>query len=242
MTLAVADQVIMKDGTIYKGKIEVDTEKAVIIGNPPFDPTAYLLKAEDIDKIIYEQYHPNPPAERKRGFLIESRVSGNVFSSDQLSFGPATSLYEGVGFRVHPLLELDGGVDWTPFLRAKNPFSVSDGATKRQYQDFWQYSPVFSARIYPFFNKKWKTEPYVTAGYSWNHQIPKGSGDSFTGSGWLVGWGAIRPITTHLFLEGRFIYEDSTYDTVQFLGRQGSIQPHIDQNVYSFSLGVSYRL
>lgn len=38
-----ADQVIMKDGTVYKGKIQIDTDKAVLIGNPPFDPTSYML-------------------------------------------------------------------------------------------------------------------------------------------------------------------------------------------------------
>src|ERR1035438_9370153 len=83
---AFADQVIMKDGTVYKGKIQIDTDKAVLIGNPPFDPTAYLLKTEDIEKIIYEEYRLSPPAERKRGFTTEVRVNGHVSSSDQLSF------------------------------------------------------------------------------------------------------------------------------------------------------------
>jgi len=239
---AFADQVIMKDGTVYKGKIMIDTDKAILIGNPPFDPNSYLLQSEDIEKVIYEEYHPNPPAERKRGLTVESRLNGNVVSSDQLSEGTSPSLYMGLGFRVHPLVELDGGLDWTPSMHSSDAFSVSDGTTTRRYEDFWQYSAVFSARIYPFYEKKWKTEPYLTAGYSWNHQIPKGSGDSFTGSGWQAGFGAIRPITTHLFLESRFVFQKISYDTIDFLGRSGSIQPTIDQNVYSFSVGASYRL
>ncbi len=72
--------------------------------------------------------------------------------------------------------------------------------------------------------------------------MPKASGDSLKGSGWHLGVGAIRPITTHLFLEGGFTFQKSTYDTVQFLGREGSIQPDIDQRSYSFSIGASYRL
>ena len=104
---ALADQVIMKDGTVYKGKIQIDTDKAVLIGNPPFDPTAYLLKTEDIEKIIYEEYHPNPPAERKRGFTVETRVNGHVSSSDELSYGTAASVYAGLGFRLHPALEIN---------------------------------------------------------------------------------------------------------------------------------------
>jgi hypothetical protein len=239
-----ADQVIMKDGTVYKGKIQIDTDKAILIGNPPYDPTSYLLKTEDIEKIIYEEYRPAPPAERKRGFTLEGRISGNVFTSDQLPLGPAASLYAGAGFRVHPMLELNGGVEWTPYAHASNTFTVteSNGNAWRQYDVFWQYSPVFSARIYPFFEKKWKTELYLTAGYSWSHQIPKDSGDSLKGSGWHIGFGAIRPLTTHLFLESRFVYQQFSYDTIQFLGQEGTIQPVIDQRVYSFSLGVSYRL
>ena len=26
---------------------------------------------------------------------------------------------------------------------------------------------VFAARLYPFYKKHWKVEPYLTAGYSW---------------------------------------------------------------------------
>jgi hypothetical protein len=242
LPFAIADQVIMKDGTVYKGKIMIDTDKAILIGNPPFDPNSYLLQSEDIEKVIYEEYHPNPPAERKRGLIVESRLNGNVVSSDQLSEGAAPSLYAGLGFRVHPLVELNGGVDWTPEIHSKDAFSVSDGTTTRRYEDFWQYSAVFSARIYPFYEKKWKTEPYLTAGYSWSHQIPKDSGDSLKGSGWHVGFGAIRPITTHLFLESRFVFQKMSYDTIDFLGRSGNIQPTIDHQVYSFSVGASYRL
>src|SRR5262249_45196683 len=82
---ALADRVIMKDGTIYKGKIMIDTDKAVLIGNPPFDPNSYLLQSVDIEKIIYEEYHPNTPAERKRGLTFETRVNGNFSSSDEMS-------------------------------------------------------------------------------------------------------------------------------------------------------------
>ena len=73
-------------------------------------------------------------------------------------------------------------------------------------------------------------------------EIPKDSGDSLKGSGWHFGFGAIRPVTTHLYLEARFAYEKLTYDTIQFLGREGGINPPIDQRAYAFSLGASYRL
>jgi hypothetical protein len=246
LSAARADQVIMKDGTVYKGKILIDTDKAILIGNPPFDPNSYLLQSEDIEKVIYEEYHPNPPAERKRGLTFEGRLNGQVTSSDQLDTGPAPSLYAGVGFRVHPFFELNGGLDWMPFAHAGDPFTVINGttteATTRQYQDFWQYSAVFSARFYPFYKQKWKDEPYLVAGYSWSHEMPKGSGDSLKGLGWHIGFGAIRPLTTHIFLEGRFIYQKMTYDTIHFLGQEGNIDPNVVQHNYSVSIGASYRL
>ncbi len=243
ISFAFADRVIMKDGTVYKGKILIDTDKALLIGNPPFDPNSYLLQAKDIEKIIYEQYHPNPPAERKRGLTFETRLSGNASSSDQLSVGPAPSLYAGLGFRVHPLVELNGGLDWTPSMRASDGFTVSEGTTTtRSYEDFWQYNAVFTLRLYPFYNRKWKTEPYVAAGYLWSREIPKGSGDSLKGSGWHIGVGAIRAVTTHIFLEGRFEMQKLSYGTIEFLGREGGISPEVDRRVYSFSLGASYRL
>ena len=237
-----ADQVIMKDGTVYKGKILIDTDKAVLIGNPPFDPNSYLLQSEDIEKIIYEEYHANPPAERKRGLTFETRLNGNVFSSDSLPSGPAPSLYAGLGFRVHPLFELNGGLDWTPAMHASDAFTVTDGTTTRRYEDFWRYHAVFSARFYPFYKQKWKTEPYVAAGVSWGRQIPKDSGDTLKGAGWHVGFGAIRPLTTHLFLEARFMFQKFSYDRIEFLGREGTFEPAVDQRVYSFSGGISYRL
>src|SRR5690242_8543000 len=92
---AFADTVIMKDGTVYKGKILIDTDKAVLIGNPPFDPNSYLLESKDIDTIVYEEYHANPPAERKRGLIFEGRLMGNVLSSQELSLSPTAGLYLG---------------------------------------------------------------------------------------------------------------------------------------------------
>jgi len=242
-----ADEVIMKDGTVYKGKILVDSDKAILIGNPPFDPNSYFLKTEDIAKIIYEQYHPNAPAERKRGLVLETRLDGQVVSSSLLPFSPAPGIYAGAGFRVHPAFEIDGGVEWNPALSASNGFAVSNStipatAQTRQYQDFFMYTGMVNGRFYPFYEKKWTTEPYLLAGYSWSNLIPKASGDNLTGSGWQLGFGLIRPLTTHLFLEARFAYQSSGFDTINFLGHQGSLQPEIEEHIFTFGTGISYRL
>jgi len=240
-----ADQVIMKDGTVYKGKIQLDTEKAVLIGNPPFDPTAYMLETKDIDKIIYEEYVPNSPAERKRGVMLLTRLQGDVFSSDQLPTKPAALFgFEG-GFRIHPFFELNGGLDWAPEMRAKNGLLISDTQTPpnvRQYESFRRLRGTVGGRIYPFFEKKWKPEPYLTAGYLWGKLMPAGSGDKLTGSGWWVGPGVIYPLNKHWYLDGRLVYESMTYDKIYFIGQEGTLNPSIHQKAYSTGIGISYRL
>ncbi len=238
-----ADQVIMKDGTVYKGKIMIDTDKAILIGNPPFDPNSYLLEAPDIAKIIYEQYHPNPPAERKRGLLVDTHLQGNTFSSSELSLSPAPSFYVGGGIRVHPFVEIDSGFDWLPELSASGGgLSVSDGTTTRFYQHFYGYNGVVGGRFFPFYKKKWTTEPYLKAGYSWGRLIPNGSGDTLKGSGWDIGIGAMRPLSTHFFLESRLQYQALSYDRINFLGNEGQISPVIKEHRISLSLGLSWRL
>jgi len=235
----------MKDGTVYKGKIQVDNGKAILIGNPPFDPTAYLLENKDIDKVIYEEYRQPPPAERKRGLQLETRVNGDVLSSSQLPLRAAPSLYVGAGFRVHPLIELDGGLDWAPDLYSSRGLLIATSgasAQSRGYQDFHMLRGVFAGRIYPFYQKSWKAEPYLTAGYSLGRLTPSGSGDTLKGAGWLIGFGALYPLTTHVFLEGRFAYEALSFDTINFLGQDGTLNPSIDEKNYTFSLGISWRL
>ncbi len=129
-----------------------------------------------------------------------------------------------------------------PGLQAKNTFEVSNGTTTRRYEDFEQYNFGFSIRVYPFYQKKWKTEPYLFSGAQWSRLSPKGSGDSLRGNGWQAGVGMLRPITQHLFLEGRLSYDSVTYDTIQFLGRKSGISPKVDQGAYSLQGGISYRL
>ena len=85
----------MKDGTVYKGKIMIDTDKAILIGNPPFDPNSYLLKSEDIDKIIYENIIPTRRLTQTRLTLKDAE---RMFFVNQLSNQPAPSLWQHRAF------------------------------------------------------------------------------------------------------------------------------------------------
>jgi hypothetical protein len=242
-----ADKVITKDGKTYTGKILIDTDKAVLIGNPPFDPNSTLIQAEDIKTIVYEEYHQVPPSERRRGITLGLMGSGNFFSSSELSLHPAGGLALEGGYRFHPLFELGAGAQWIPSVSASgNDFNIATStdpaAPTRSYHTFWQYALSVSGKLYPFYEKKWKTEPYLLAGYSWSHLIPKASGDSLSGAGWILGCGAIYPISTHFFIDGRFAYHNVSYDTVNFLGAQGSISPEVAEHQYELGLGISYRI
>ncbi|OGR89429.1 MAG: hypothetical protein A2992_03400 [Elusimicrobia bacterium RIFCSPLOWO2_01_FULL_59_12] len=244
---ALADKVITKDGKVYTGKIMIDGDKAVLIGNPPFDPNSTLIQTEDIKTIVYDEYRQNPPAERRRGGAIGLRLSGNAYSSGELSLKPAGGLELEGSFRPHPVIELGGGFQWVPGVSASGgDFSISastsPGGPARGYQTFGQTTMSIGGKIYPFFNEKWKTEPYLLAGYAWSRLTPKGSGDSFKGAGWQLGAGAIHPLSRHLFLEGRFGCQNLAYDTVSFLGREAGISPEINQHQYSLSIGLSYRI
>ena len=242
-TTAFADKVIMKDGAVYKGKIILDTDKGVLIGNPPFDPDQYLLKSEDIDTIVYEEYHLSPPAERRRGLAFETRLSGNIFSSNELSLSPAAGLYGGSGFRMHPLFEIDGGINWLPELSSSNGLSITDTQTTRSYQRFWEWSGSVVGRLYPLGQRRsLKLEPFLLGGYEWAHILPKDTGDSLKGAGWQIGAGLLYPLNRNFFLDGQFVYHNLTFDQVDFNGRSGSISPQIMEHQYSFSLGLSYRL
>jgi len=234
----------MKDGTIYKGKIQIETDKAVLIGNPPFDSTAYMLKTQDIEKIIYEEYRPAPPAIRRRGAIALLRLDGQMFSSKQLAVHPAPNLAFEAGFRVHPALELNASIDWAA-LTAKSGFTIADAQTppqSRQYKSFQRRRGIMGGRLYPFVQKKWKTEPYLHAGYIDARLTPSGSGDRITGNGWTLGLGAHRPLTTHWFFESRLAYESVRYDEVRFLNQRGTLSPAIRQNAWAWGFGVSYRL
>jgi opacity protein-like surface antigen len=240
---ALADKVITKDGKVYKGKIMIDSDKAVLIGNPPFDPNSYLIQAEDIDTIVYEEYKPNSPAERRRGLAVNLDVMGHAYSSSELSLQPAAGLALSGGFRFHPLFEIGAGLQWVPQVNASSDLSISDGTATRAYESFWSYTMNVLGKIYPFYKKaKWKTEPYILTGYGWSRLIPKASGDSLEGAGWMLGAGAIRPITNNLFLDGHFAYHAMSYDKVNFLGQHAAISPEITEHQYTLAVGLSYRI
>jgi hypothetical protein len=240
---ASADKVITKDGKTYTGKILIDTDKAVLIGNPPYDPNSTMIQAEDIQTIVYEEYHQAPPAIRKRGWAFDFHLAGTFSSSDELSLGPAPSLRLGVGLRPHPLIEFGGGLEWTPGVAASGDgLNISNGTTARGYSRFWSYNPDFIAKIYPVFFKKWKYEPYLITGFAWSTLVPKGTSDSITGSGWMLGAGMMQPLTRNLFIDERFIYRPIRYKSVTFLGQEAGITPEIKEDQFLLALGLSYRL
>lgn len=238
-----ADKVIMKDGKVYEGKILDDFGKALLIGNPPYDTKAHLLRMDDIQTIVYEEYRPPPPAQRRQGFTVATWIQGTAYSSQELPLYPATSLAAEVGYRLHPFVELDGEINWTPSVSAHGDgLLLSDSVTTRGYEHFWAYSPALTVRFYPLAqNKKQVTEPYLLGGYAWSHLIPKGSGDALKGTGWHIGAGVMHPCTTHFFLDSQLVYERLGYDSANFLGRTGDLSPAIVEHRYLLSIGLSYR-
>ncbi len=240
---AAADQILMKDGTVFKGKILKENSRRILIGNPPFDPKEHLVRTEDVEKIIYEEFKPLPPAERRYGFMLETSLAANVFSSDDLSLHPGAEFILGGGIRVHPLFEIDGGLGCQPVASASSSgLSVSNTATTRAYEQFVWTDRFIMGRVYPFFWKTaWKTEPYLIGGYAFTHLTGKGTEDTLQGNGWLAGAGALRPIANHWFVDARVLARHIRFDTIDFLGQEGRLQPAVEETLWSLWLGASYR-
>lgn len=230
----------MKDGKIYQGHIMGETSRSVLISNPPLDPKPRFIELKDVMTIIRES---RPPEERSpeagRFASVEMLLTGHIFTSSAFAFSPAPGLHAGGAFRVHPLLEVGGGLAFIPNLSGE--VTVTDGQTTRGYERFYAYQGGFSVKIFPFFKfRSWRVEPYLTTGYQWNRLTPKDSGDYFSGKTLLGGAGLSIPWRKPWYLELRLLYQHTDHDTVKFLTGQGDLSG-VRSDAFTVSTGLSYR-
>lgn len=235
-----ADKVIMKDGKIYEGIILGESDGVVVMRVLPFSSTPRFLDRREVLAVIRDDRPTSPPEDPRRYALVDALLSGVFSTASDLSLQPRPGLQLGGGFRIFPLMEIDGGVDWIPAIRGD--LAISDGQTTRGYEDFYSYSGGFALRIFPFFRKNWKTEPSLLVGYQWRWLVPNASGDKLKGSGPQAGLGIQRPLTNHWIVEASFLYQQSSFRNVDFLGREGSFTSAILDQALVLSTGVSYRL
>ena len=240
---AMADKVIMKDGKIYEGHIMGETRDSVLISNPPLDPKPRFLDIKDVLTLVRESRPPERPSiEEDRFASANIGVTGQVYSSNIFSFSPAPGLYAGGAFRMHPVIEVGGEFHWVPNL-SKGGLTISDVNTSssRGYESFYAYDGGFSLKLFPFFrHREWRAEPYTTVGYHWSRLVPKDSGDALKGSSLFGGAGVMIPWWKPLYWDVRFLYEHISYDTVRFLGSDGSLSG-VTLNSFTLSTGLSYR-
>ena len=236
-----ADKVIMKDGKIYQGHIMGETQRSLLLSNPPLDPKPRFIELKDIMTIVRESRPEEKPSLEERRFAsMSAAVAGSVFSSRTFSFSPAPSLSFGGAFRVHPAAEVGGEFQLTPSLSGPS-FSVTDGRTVRGYESFYAYDGGFSAKFFPFFTfNYWRAEPYLMTGFHWSRLVPKASGDALKGKSLLGGAGVMIPWWKPLYWDLRFTYEHTTYDSINFLGGEGDLSG-VTLSRYSFTTGLSYR-
>jgi|GEM_PF-1501132 hypothetical protein len=250
-SLASADRLILKDGREISGKVIYTSDQIIVISNPLADPVEQTILVSDVATIVHEPFRLPSPDERRKGFAMEARVTGNFFSSNDaqpLTLHSSPGLYIGGGARLTPLFELNGGLNWVPVV-GSNGFEVdvTDKDNKiiqsRRYEQFALFRPQITGRIYPFYMKRsWPVEPYLFGGYCWSRLEPKDSGDALTGSGWLVGTGVLRRLTKHLYLDAQFQYDSMGYDEIQFSGQTSPLSPGVNEKEYTLSLGISYRI
>jgi hypothetical protein len=230
-------KVIMKDGKIYEGKIIAEPDGDVLIRTRPVEPRATLLPASEILTVVRDPVS-HPPVDPQRYWEAELLASGNVFSSRDISMDPTAGLWLGGGMRLFPVIQLDAGLDWKPAINGS--VAISNGTTQRDYEHFTSITGGFSGRIFPFYQRHWKIEPYLLGGYEWSRLTPKGSGDSLSGEGPKLGFGISWPLRRSWFLESRFIYRRIRYDRLDFLGLKSDVSPVVMNDNYSFGAGVAY--
>ncbi len=235
-----ADKVIMKDGKIYQGHIMGETSRSLLISNPPLDPKPRFIELQDVLTIVRESRPPEKASSEQGRFASANfGVSGQIYSADIFSFSPAPGLYAGGAFRMHPALEVGGEFHYVPNL--VGGLTVSDGPDTRGYESFFAYDWGFYFKGFPFYrHQEWRKEPYAIMGYHWNRLIPKASGDQLTGKSIFGGGGVLIPWWKPLYWDLRFVFEHTSYDSIQFLTGNGDLSG-VSQNSFTFSAGLSYR-
>ncbi len=234
-----AARVIMKDGKIYEGKIIDDSDGDILIKTSPMDARPRLLPSAHILSVT-----PDPPPAKnldpQRYSTYELLLAANFFAPKNMSLDAAPGLWLGVGLRFHPLVEVGAGLDGKPWMRGA--LAVTDGRLMREYDTFLSYGGGFVAKVFPFYQQRWKTELFVLGGYGWSRFIPPGSGDALKGSGFLTGVGLRRPLWKQIYAEARLTYSHMQYDRIFFLQRNGSIHPEITPHQIALAGGLSVRL
>lgn len=235
-----ADKVIMRDGKIYEGHIMGETSRSLLISNPPLDPKPRFIDLKDILTIVRESRPPEiATPETNRFATVETSLTGTVYTASTFSLSPAPGLHAGAGFRLHPAIEVDAGIDWVPALSGS--FAVTDGSRDRGYEKFYAYAGGFMAKFFPFFMKEPRTiEPYLFTGYRWDRLVPKGSGDHVSGSSVLGGLGVSIPWHRPWYWELRAGFAHTSYSTIKFLTGEGELSG-VRDNTVTFSAGLSYR-
>lgn len=217
-----------------------ETHRSILISNAPMDPKPHFLKKSDVLTIVRDQPEPTIFIDRTRYVSLESLISVDHFSTDRLKLNTTGGLHLGGGFRFHPSTELNATLDWTPALSGF--LAVSDGIHQRSYQRFYSYAGGFRLKVFPFYRfKEWKWEPYVIGGYQWTRLLAKSSDDYLKGHTYLGGFGAEKALSSHWAFNIRFLYAHTTYDQIQFLLREGSLNDSIGMSHYSLQTGLSYR-
>src|SRR6266513_2850881 len=100
-----AAKVIMKDGKIYEGKILAETKGDVVIKTSGWDHRIKLLPADNVLTVVHDPHEPEKPADPQRYIAVDSFLTGNIYTTRDVSRQPAPGLRVGGGLRLHPLVE-----------------------------------------------------------------------------------------------------------------------------------------
>jgi len=235
---ALADQVILKDGKILEGRVMGEGTQSILLSQPGQPPK--FIPLNDVMTIVREKNPEVPNPDRDRFIVVESMLGSHIFQSDEIDLTAAPGLNFTGGFRLHPLFQIEGGLEWTPVLTGE--MAVTDGTTARRYERFYAWGGGFGAKIFPLAKRSRSVwEPSILGGWRWQRLVPKGSGDALKGTSWNVGLGLAKSLSKRLSWENRVMYQHTTFKKINYLQREGTLRPSIDIDTWTLQTGLSFK-
>jgi opacity protein-like surface antigen len=233
-----ADKIIMKNGKIYQGHIMGETQKEMLISSPA-DPQPRFIPKGEILTIVHDG--PPPVSEERRELAtLELLMSGQFHSSPNLNLDPNAGLHAAGGMRPHPSFEVGAEINYAP--AQTGDVAISDGVTTREYTRFATVAGGFYVKGFPAYRyRDWRWQPYLMMGYLWQRFMPKATTDELKGKSFEGGAGVSYLLSKSWCVEARFIYLDTSYDTVNFLLREGSLNSNVHVRTYNVMTGIAYR-
>jgi len=236
-----ADRIVLKSGLFYDGSVIEETQDTILFRRTVPSYKILRIPRAEVFSVAKDTQTAHSESLTTVYVSAETLMLGNVTTSSDFSTDPAATLKFNVGFRFHPMIQIDGGLLYTPSQSGNlHVFNATTGDI-RGYEHFDTLGGGFGGRFFPFALSTGKIEPYLLGGYQWTRMTPKGTEDRIKGHSIYIGTGASYPIYQHFFLEGQVLWQKSSFHHMNIQGQETDFRSTPTIESVLFGLGISYR-